>query len=89
MLARANHLRGQIKAAFFQQAKKKAGTFGVCYYQLDNSLECPKIAIITPKKYFRLSTQRHVAKRHFSVLIQKKLASFPPGKYVFILHQAI
>lgn len=89
MLARANRLRGQIESAFFHQAKKKAGDFGICYYQLDDNLECAKIAIIAPKKYFRLSSQRHAAKRHLSGLIQKRLDSFPPGKYVFVLHKVL
>ena len=77
---------GRIPATFFRQAQKRAGDFGVCHYQLDSTLECAKIAIIAPKKYFRLSTARHAAKRHFSGIVQANIASFQPGRYVFVLN---
>jgi ribonuclease P protein component len=89
MLKRDYRLLGRIEGIFFRQAERKSFKFGWQYFQADENLTHPKIAIIAGKKQFQTSVRRHRAKRRMEALLKEKVASLPKGRYVYVLRAAI
>lgn len=86
-LPRINRYQGQVAGDFFRRAHKTHLPFGLIYYLARPELKVPQFVVVTGKKHFPKSHQRHQVKRHLHTWLKTQLALLQPGLYVLVIHQ--